>query len=78
MIFLRFISKPYLLSTGGDIIKPTRNVEQLMLASCKCYETALLCVSVYDEINAQNELLRRLGNVRNELGLKYMYWAQGT
>lgn len=48
-----------------------------MLASCQCYETALLCVSSYDEINAQNELLRRLGNVRNELGLKYMYWAQG-
>ncbi|XP_055843680.1 erythroid differentiation-related factor 1 [Episyrphus balteatus] len=60
----------------NDIIEPTKNVEELMLASCQCYETALLCLSAYDEINAQNELLRRLGNVRNELGLKYMYWAQ--
>ena len=54
-------------------LAPVKNVEQVMLYSCKCYEHALE--------NAQseecNELQRRLGNVRNELGLKYMYSAQG-
>lgn len=50
-----------------------------MVSSCKCYEIALECVAegVNDE-DAPHELLRRLGNVRNELGLKYMFWAQGN
>ncbi|EDW73295.1 uncharacterized protein Dwil_GK16732 [Drosophila willistoni] len=53
-------------------LEPTDNVEQVMLLSCKCYEQALQ----HSEKLESNELLRRLGNVRNELGLKYMYWAQ--
>ncbi|XP_004525344.1 erythroid differentiation-related factor 1 [Ceratitis capitata] len=61
-----------------ELITPVANIEHLMVSSCKSYENALACV---DEVNAddedaKSELLRRLGNVRNELGLKYMYWAQ--
>ncbi|XP_067646541.1 erythroid differentiation-related factor 1 [Eurosta solidaginis] len=62
-----------------ELITPLANVEHLMIASCKCYENAIECIT-NDEIttdeDAKSELLRRLGNVRNELGLKYMYWAQ--
>ncbi|XP_035783260.1 erythroid differentiation-related factor 1-like [Anopheles albimanus] len=53
--------------------KPTENVEQLMITSCGCYETAIACATSKD---AQDELKRRLGSVRNELGVKYMHWAQ--
>ncbi|TDG53032.1 hypothetical protein AWZ03_000575 [Drosophila navojoa] len=53
-------------------LKPIKNVEQVMLHSCKCYEDAL----EHAQTDESNELLRRLGNVRNELGLKYMYSAQ--
>ncbi|XP_039487496.1 erythroid differentiation-related factor 1 [Drosophila santomea] len=53
-------------------LAPSNNVEQVMLHSCKCYEQAL----EHAQKAESNELLRRLGNVRNELGLKYMYWAQ--
>ncbi|KAH8415705.1 hypothetical protein KR222_010436, partial [Zaprionus bogoriensis] len=53
-------------------LAPVRNVEQVMLHSCKCYEEALQ----HAQSAESNELLRRLGNVRNELGLKYMYSAQ--
>ncbi|XP_052868553.1 erythroid differentiation-related factor 1 [Anopheles cruzii] len=52
---------------------PTENVEQLMMTSCGCYETAIACATTKD---AQDELRRRLGSVRNELGVKYMHWAQ--
>ncbi|KAH8370610.1 hypothetical protein KR093_004353, partial [Drosophila rubida] len=53
-------------------LAPVKNVEQVMLHSCKCYEEAL----EHAQSTESNELLRRLGNVRNELGLKYMYSAQ--
>ncbi|EDV96236.1 GH15321 [Drosophila grimshawi] len=53
-------------------LAPSKNVEQVMLHSCKCYEEAL----EHAKSAESNELLRRLGNVRNELGLKYMYSAQ--
>lgn len=53
-------------------LAPVKNVEQVMLNSCKCYEEAL----EHAQSLESNELLRRLGNVRNELGLKYMYSAQ--
>ncbi|XP_049276503.1 erythroid differentiation-related factor 1 [Anopheles funestus] len=51
---------------------PTENMEQLMITSCSCYETAIGGAS----IDSQEELRRRLGSVRNELGVKYMHWAQ--
>lgn len=62
-----------------ELITPMANIEHLMLSSCKCYENAIECVSeaVATDEDAKSELLRRLGNVRNELGLKYMFWAQG-
>lgn len=51
-----------------------------MASSCACYENALEHVtsSIGDNTDeeARHELLRRLGNVRNELGVKYMFWAQ--
>lgn len=51
-----------------------------MASSCASYETALEHVTTTNDDNAdeeaQHEILRRLGNVRNELGLKYMFWAQ--
>uniref|UniRef100_A0A1Q3F018 Erythroid differentiation-related factor 1 n=1 Tax=Culex tarsalis TaxID=7177 RepID=A0A1Q3F018_CULTA len=51
---------------------PMDNVEQLMITSCGCYEAAIECASK----DAKDELSRRLGSVRNELGVKYMHWAQ--
>uniref|UniRef100_A0AAG5CYV1 Erythroid differentiation-related factor 1 n=1 Tax=Anopheles atroparvus TaxID=41427 RepID=A0AAG5CYV1_ANOAO len=51
---------------------PTENVEQLMVTSCGCYEAAIACATK----DSQDELRRRLGSVRNELGVKYMHWAQ--
>ncbi|XP_030372476.1 erythroid differentiation-related factor 1 [Scaptodrosophila lebanonensis] len=56
----------------ATVLAPVNNMEQIMLLSCKCYEQAL----EHAQDAASNELLRRLGNVRNELALKYMYWAQ--
>lgn len=64
-----------------ELIDPQENLEFLMASSCACYENALEHVtsslgdSKTDE-EARHELLRRLGNVRNELGVKYMFWAQ--
>lgn len=52
-----------------------------MVSSCACYENALeLVTNATAKTNvdeeARHELLRRLGNVRNELGVKYMFWSQ--
>lgn len=55
------------------LIEPTDNIEHLLLASCRSYEEALK----YDTETDKAEVIRRLGNVLNELGSKYMYWAQG-
>uniref|UniRef100_A0A1A9URR3 Erythroid differentiation-related factor 1 n=1 Tax=Glossina austeni TaxID=7395 RepID=A0A1A9URR3_GLOAU len=65
---------------SDELIKPQRNLEHLMVSSCSCYERALKYIEdSHYSMNSEetsHELLRRLGNVRNELGLKYMYWAQ--
>lgn len=47
--------------------------EQLLLMSIECYQAALECV---DGEESRNELIGRLGSVQNELGVKYMHWAQ--
>ncbi|XP_075164289.1 erythroid differentiation-related factor 1 [Haematobia irritans] len=65
----------------SDLIIPQENVEHLMVSSCACYENALDdVISAHSKDNsdedARHELLRRLGNVRNELGVKYMFWSQ--
>lgn len=70
--------------TGSDdcaeLIEPQENIELLMASSCASYENALEHVTNTNDDNsdeeARHEILRRLGNVRNELGLKYMFWAQ--
>ncbi|XP_037935160.1 erythroid differentiation-related factor 1-like isoform X1 [Teleopsis dalmanni] len=61
-----------------DLIIPQKNIEHLMVSSCRCYENALSYIidNGADVEISKKELLRRLGNVRNELGLKYMFWAQ--
>lgn len=52
---------------------PTNNMEQLLLTSIWCYETALGFV----EGNLSgNEIIVRIGSVLNELGVKYMHWSQ--
>lgn len=48
-------------------------MESLLLASMKCYEVA---IELSNGGSGSDELLTRLGNVQNELGVKYMYKAQ--
>ncbi|XP_062565937.1 erythroid differentiation-related factor 1 isoform X2 [Armigeres subalbatus] len=72
----RLIMDELVKDIGSDVEQslplPTANIEQLMITSCGCYETAVACASK----DAKGELNRRLGSVRNELGVKYMHWAQ--
>lgn len=56
-----------------DISEPKESIEELLLTSMRCYELAI----ELSKEKAQEELLGRLGNVQNELGVKYMYRAQG-
>lgn len=58
-----------------ELPEPNDNFEQLMLISCKYYRQALLCTPTATE-NSQRELYSRLGSVFNELGVKYMHWAE--
>lgn len=65
----------------SELLKPQENIEFLMVSSCTCYENALEHVNssvgeISPDEEARHELIRRLGNVRNELGVKYMFWAQ--
>ncbi|XP_061388075.1 erythroid differentiation-related factor 1 [Musca vetustissima] len=66
----------------SELIIPQENIEHLMVSSCACYENALELVDstttakTNGDEEARHELLRRLGNVRNELGVKYMFWSQ--
>lgn len=57
----------------SEISEPQGSIENLLLCSMRCYE---LAIGLSKE-NAMVELLGRLGNVQNELGVKYMYHAQG-
>lgn len=58
---------------GVKLPKPMVNMEELILKSISCYEAALDCGSGTE---SRIELIGRLGSVRNELGVKYMHWAQ--
>lgn len=51
---------------------PVENVQVLLQTSCYCYELALET----EKGDSRCEFLRRLGNVRNELGVKLMHWTQ--
>lgn len=57
-----------------ELPEPNDNFEQLMLISCNYYQQALLCATITE--NSQRELYSRLGSVLNELGVKYMHWAE--
>lgn len=56
-----------------ELPTPTNNIEQLMVSSCACYESALTCSTA---AASRREFVSRLGSVRNELGIRYMHWAQ--
>lgn len=56
------------------VSRPTSNVEQLILKSIFCYEMALKYCDERSKVHC--ELLGRIGTVKNELGVKYMYWSQ--
>lgn len=65
-----FVSR--LFSDSAAITEPQGSIESLLLASMRCYELAI----ELSQDKAMAELLGRLGNVQNELGVKYMYHAQ--
>lgn len=58
---------------NGDIQGPLNNLERLILSSITCYEIALKYAEGKD---SRDEILGRIGSVRNELGVKYMHWSQ--
>ena len=51
---------------------PVDNIQVLLQTSCYCYELALTT----EKGDARAAFSRRLGNVRNELGVKLMHWTQ--
>lgn len=57
-----------------DMFDLDENIEDLMYSSLNCYAAALDMLEPHDD--KRRELLRRIGSVRNELGVKLMYWAQ--
>lgn len=57
----------------SELALPTANIEELMLASCSSYRAALECSTVQ---SSRREFVSRLGSVLNELGIRYMHWAQ--
>lgn len=57
-----------------DIFDLDENIEDLMYSSLNCYASALDMLEPLDD--KRRELVRRIGSVRNELGVKLMYWAQ--
>lgn len=61
------------LCAEWELPTPTNNIEQLMVSSCACYESALTCSTA---AASRREFVSRLGSVRNELGIRYMHWAQ--
>jgi len=50
-------------------------MEQMLQASCCCYQKALALES---QDQQKNNLQRRLGNIHNELGVLYMNLAAGN
>lgn len=57
-----------------DLFDLDENIEDLMFSSLNCYITAMNMLEPKDD--KRKELVRRIGSVRNELGVKCMYWAQ--
>lgn len=57
----------------ADLFDLEENIEDLMYSSLNCYASALDMLPRDDK---RRELVRRIGSVRNELGVKCMHWAQ--
>jgi hypothetical protein len=72
-----FHSYPLLfLFAEQDVIPETvDSMEQMLQASCCCYQKALALES-HDQ--QKSNLQRRLGNIHNELGVLYMNLAAGS
>lgn len=60
-------------SIPSELAIPTANIEELMLTSCSSYRAALTCSTLK---SSHREFVSRLGSVLNELGIRYMHWAQ--
>lgn len=61
------------INIEAKLPRPTDNMEHLILTSITYYEAALEYATSKE---SRHELIGRLGSVRNELGVKYMHWAQ--
>ncbi len=57
-----------------DVFDLDDNIEELMFSSLNCYASALDMLEPHDD--KRREFVRRIGSVRNELGVKCMHWAQ--
>lgn len=66
----------YLITDAAELL-PTRleSLESTLISSHKCYNKAL---SLEPTDMDRNNLLRRLGNIHNELGVLFMNQAGGT
>jgi len=63
----------YFVIDGAELLpKSLESLESTMISSYKCYEKALSLEPI--DID-KNNLLRRLGNIHNELGVFYMNQA---
>lgn len=61
------------IDAQSKLPRPTAKIEQLIITGIACYQTALDYATSQE---SRHELLGRLGSVHNELGVKYMHWAQ--
>lgn len=63
----------YFITDGAELLpKKLENLESTLLCSYKCYDKALSLELL--DVDRKN-LLRRLGNIHNELGVLYMNQA---
>jgi hypothetical protein len=66
------LAKDIQTTEDDELPEPIDDVERSFIASCAFYEVAIKSAAG----TAKTELMRRLASVWNELGLKYMFWAQ--
>lgn len=70
---LKQLEKENLEEIETDILMPIEDEEKMLESSCQCYEKSLI-----DTNQSQIELIRRLGNVYNEIGVKRMHKSQNS
>jgi tetratricopeptide (TPR) repeat protein len=70
---LKQLEKENLGEIETEILMPSEDEEKMLECSCHCYENSLL-----DTNQSQIELIRRLGNVYNEIGVKLMHKSQNS